>query len=210
MHTFVISTAGRNLSLDWKEGTFFTKKDFSLCLEMTAFKSAVNFEIGRGSQASVASLLYVPRRGIFEPNDRCYCPTTLIDRTARTSPMLAYFLRAAFAALGLWLATGVVSGLHFNDAQTLVVAALLLGVINAVIRPLVIILTLPITLLSLGLFLLVINAAMLGLVAWLLPGFHVDTFGTAVLTSLIVSLCSWVASALLGNPNVQIKIKRLK
>lgn len=124
--------------------------------------------------------------------------------------MLAYFLRAAFAALGLWLATGMLDGLHFNNAQTLVIAALLLGVINAVIRPLVIILTLPITLLSLGLFLLVINAAMLGLVAWLLPGFHIDSFGTAVLASLIVSLCSWFASALLGNPNVKVKFNRLK
>jgi len=122
--------------------------------------------------------------------------------------MLAFFLRAAFAMLGLWLTTGWLKGLHFDDAQTLVLAALLLGVINAVVRPLVVILTLPITLLSLGLFLLVINAAMLSLVAWLLPGFHIDGFGTAVFASLIVSLFSWVASGLLGGSNIQIKIHR--
>lgn len=122
--------------------------------------------------------------------------------------MLPYFFRAAFAALGLWLATGVLSGLRFDTPQTLVIAALLLGVVNAVVRPLVIILTLPITLVSLGLFLLVINAAMLGLVAWLLPGFYIGSFGTAVLASLIVSLFSWLASALLGSSKLEIRINR--
>lgn len=122
--------------------------------------------------------------------------------------MLPFLFRAAFASLGLWLATGILSGLHFANAQTLIIAALLLGVVNAVVRPLVIILTLPITLLTLGLFLLVINAAMLGLVAWLLPGFHLGGFGTALLASLIVSLFSWLASALLGGAKAEIKINR--
>lgn len=122
--------------------------------------------------------------------------------------MLAFFFRAAFAALGLWLATGMLSGLHFDTAQTLIIAALLLGVVNAVVRPLVIILTLPITLVTLGLFLLVINAGMLGLVAWLLPGFFIASFGTALLASLIVSVFSWLASALLGNGKIQFKINR--
>jgi len=122
--------------------------------------------------------------------------------------MLPYFFRAAFAALGLWLATGLLTGLHFNSPQTLVIAALLLGVVNAVVRPLVIILTLPITLVSLGLFLLVINAAMLGLVAWLLPGFYISSFGTALVASLIVSAFSWVASSLLGSSKVEVKIHR--
>jgi putative membrane protein len=122
--------------------------------------------------------------------------------------MLPYFFRAAFAALGLWLATGLLTGLHFDTPQTLVIAALLLGVVNAIVRPLVIILTLPITLVSLGLFLLVINAGMLGLVAWLLPGFYISSFGTALAASLIVSVFSWVASSLLGNSKVEVKIHR--
>ena len=126
----------------------------------------------------------------------------------RHQAILGFALRAAFAALGLWLATGLLSGLHFNNAQTLVMAALLLGVINAVVRPLVLILTLPITIVTLGLFLLVINAGMLGLVAWLLDGFSIDGFWTAIVASLIVSLCSGVASALAGGVKVRVDINR--
>src|SRR5437870_4029762 len=113
--------------------------------------------------------------------------------------MTGFFLRIALVALGLWLATQIFSGLAFDTPGTLIAAALLLGVINAVIRPIVVILTLPITLLTLGFFLLVINAAMLGLVAWLLRGFTIGGFWTAVGASIVVSLTSWVASGLIGN-----------
>jgi putative membrane protein len=113
--------------------------------------------------------------------------------------MVGFFLRAALVALGLWLATEIFSGLSFDTVSTLIAAALLLGVVNAVIRPVIVILTLPFTLVTLGLFLLVINAAMLGLVALMLRGFHVSGFFTAVGTSIIVSLTSWIASGLIGN-----------
>lgn len=119
-----------------------------------------------------------------------------------------FCLRSAFAALGLWIATGMLEGLHFDDAQTLVMAALLLGVINAVVRPMVLIFTLPITVVTLGLFLLVVNAAMLSLVAYLLDGFTIDAFFTALLASLIVSICSAIASALVGGLKVQFRIHR--
>jgi putative membrane protein len=122
--------------------------------------------------------------------------------------ILQFCLRAAFASLGLWFASGVLDGLHFATPQTLVMAALLLGVINAVVRPLVLILTLPITIVTLGLFLLVINAGMLGLVAYLLDGFSIDSFWTAVGTSLIVSFCSAVAAALLGGVKIQFRSHR--
>ncbi|HET9446237.1 MAG TPA: phage holin family protein, partial [Steroidobacteraceae bacterium] len=78
-------------------------------------------------------------------------------------------------------------------------AALLLGIVNAIVRPIAVILTLPLTLLTLGLFLLVVNAAMLGLVAALLAGFQISGFWTALGGSLIVSLTGWVASGLIGN-----------
>ena len=122
--------------------------------------------------------------------------------------LLDFCLRAAFAALGLWLASGLVEGLRFNNAQTLIMAALLLGVMNAVVRPLVLIFTLPITVVTLGLFLLVINASMLLLVAKLLDGFSIDRFSTALWASLIVSVCSSVASALLGGIKINFKIHR--
>jgi len=112
---------------------------------------------------------------------------------------MGFFLRAALVALGLWLATQIFRGLSFDDLGTLVAAALLLGIVNAVIRPLVLILTLPITVLSLGFFLLVINAGMLGLVAWLLSGLHISGFWTAVGTSLIVSVTSWIGSSVIGD-----------
>jgi putative membrane protein len=113
--------------------------------------------------------------------------------------MVGFFLRAALVALGLWLATEIFSGLSFDTAGTLIAAALLLGIVNAVIRPIIVILTLPFTLVTLGLFLLVINAAMLGLVALMLRGFHISGFFTAVGTSIIVSVTSWIASGLIGN-----------
>jgi putative membrane protein len=96
--------------------------------------------------------------------------------------------------VGLWLASIWVSGLNITDAGTLVLAALLLGVCNAVVKPVLLILTLPITVLTLGLFLLVVNAAMLGLVALLLPGFTIAGFLPAVLGALVVSITGMIGS----------------
>ena len=120
------------------------------------------------------------------------------------SAVQSFLLRAAFASLGLWLATLILPGLAFRDAQTLILAALLLGVVNAVVRPLIIVLTLPITVVTMGLFLLVVNAGMMGLVAWLIDGFKIQGFGTALAASLIVSLCTAIASALVGGVKVQV------
>jgi putative membrane protein len=113
--------------------------------------------------------------------------------------MAMFILRAATAALGLWIATKIFAGLQFENAVTLLLSALLLGIVNAIVRPIAVILTLPLTLLSLGLFLLVINAGMLGLVAWLLEGFQISSFWTALGASILVSLTSWAASGLVGD-----------
>jgi putative membrane protein len=107
-----------------------------------------------------------------------------------------FLLRTALAALGLWLATALVSGMRIDGPGTLVLAALLLGVCNAVVRPLLILLTLPATILSLGLFLLVINAAMLALVSAMLPGFTIAGFGSALLGAILVGLTGWIGSML--------------
>ena len=113
--------------------------------------------------------------------------------------MLGFLIRASIVALGLWLASRIFAGLQFDSPGVLVAAALLLGIVNAVIRPIAIILTLPLTLVTLGLFLLVVNAAMLGLVALVLDGLTLGGFWTAVGASIIVSLTSWLASGLIGN-----------
>ena len=109
--------------------------------------------------------------------------------------MTSFFIRAAIAALGLWVATLLVSGLSIANPMSLILAALLLGVCNAVVKPVLVVLTLPATVLTLGLFLLVINGAVLALVAWILPGFSIASFGAAILGALIVSVISLVATA---------------
>lgn len=109
--------------------------------------------------------------------------------------MIGFLLRLVVSALGLWLASEIVPGVEIEGARTLFAAALLLGFVNAVVRPVLLLFTLPITILTLGLFLLVINAAMLALVAALLPGFTLTGFWNALLAALIVSVTSWFASA---------------
>ncbi len=112
--------------------------------------------------------------------------------------MMGFILRALITAAGLWLATQWVPGVHVDTPTTLLIAALLLGVVNAIVRPIAFILTLPITLITLGLFLFVLNAAMVALVAWMLPGFHVSSFGAALLTAIIVWIVGWIGSSFIG------------
>lgn len=112
--------------------------------------------------------------------------------------MLGFVIRLAISAFGLWLADQLLGGIDIEGTGTLIVAALLYGLVNAVVRPLAVVLTLPITVVTLGLFLLVVNAAMFGLVAALLDGFHVAGFGSALLGSIVVGLTSWVASWYVG------------
>jgi putative membrane protein len=112
--------------------------------------------------------------------------------------MIGFLLRLFVVALGLWLASALVPGIEVQGLWTVLGAALLLGIVNAVVRPLLVILTLPITLLTLGLFLLVVNAAMLGLVAWMFDNFTIAGFWPAVLGSIVVSLTGWLASYFIG------------
>jgi putative membrane protein len=112
--------------------------------------------------------------------------------------MIGLWLRLLVVAFGLWLAAELVPGIEVQGLWTLLGAALLLGIVNAVVRPLLVILTLPITLLTLGLFLLVVNAAMLGLVAWMFDNFAISGFWPAVLGSIVISLTGWLASYFIG------------
>ena len=114
--------------------------------------------------------------------------------------MTGIIVRTLIIALGLGLATVLIPGVEIDGAGTLLVAALLLGLVNAIIRPLAILLTLPLTLVTLGLFLLVINAGMFGLVAAMLDDFHVAGFFSALFGAIIVSVTSALASWYIG-PN---------
>ena len=119
--------------------------------------------------------------------------------------MAGFVLRLLVVALGLSLASALVPGITVEGFGTLLGAALLLGIVNAVIRPLLIILTLPITVLTLGLFLLIINAAMLGLVAWMFDDFTIAGFGSALLGAMVISVTGWLASYFIG-PRGRIEI----
>ncbi|MBV8440513.1 MAG: phage holin family protein [Hyphomicrobiales bacterium] len=112
--------------------------------------------------------------------------------------MEGFLIRAVVVGIGLWLASQIVPGIAFRSTESLIAAALLLGIVNAFVRPVVVILTLPLTLLTLGLFLLVINALMILLVAFFLKGFVVAGFWAAVFAAIIVSLTSWVMSSWIG------------
>jgi putative membrane protein len=114
--------------------------------------------------------------------------------------MPGFFVRTLITAIGLWLADTVVPGIAIITPGTLILAALLMGLVNAFVRPIIILLTLPVTVVTLGLFLLVINAAMFGLVAAMLDNFHVSGFFAALFGWIIVSLTAMAASWFIG-PN---------
>ena len=123
--------------------------------------------------------------------------------------MEGFLIRAVVVGIGLWLASKIVSGIGFDSTGTLIAAALLLGIVNAFVRPIIVILTLPITLLTLGIFLLVINALMIELVAYFLPGFIVAGFWPAIFAAIVVSLTSWVMSGWIG-PRGRIEVVTMR
>jgi putative membrane protein len=122
--------------------------------------------------------------------------------------MLGFLIRAALVAIGLWLATHWVNGVAIDTPETLILGGILLGVVNSIVRPIAILLTLPMTILTLGLFLLVINAGMVALVAWILPGMHVAGFVPAFWTAILVSLVSMMGSWFVGGTGRVEVIKR--
>lgn len=113
--------------------------------------------------------------------------------------MRGFVLRVVIVAAGLWVASAIVPGIEIADGWSLFWAALLLGLVNAIVRPVVIILTLPLTILTLGLFLLIINAAMLSLVAWMLDGMVVAGFWSAFFGAIVVSLVGWAVTWFIGD-----------
>jgi putative membrane protein len=114
-------------------------------------------------------------------------------------------LHWAITALSLWVASHIFKGIRFADTASLIVSALLLGFANAIVKPLLIVLTLPLTLLTFGLFLLVINALMILLVSSLVRGFRVSGFWTAFFASIFITVLSWVlGSFVLGGDPVLI------
>ena len=124
--------------------------------------------------------------------------------------MRGFFFRLIITALGLWAAATIVPGVQITGVGNLVVAALLLGIVNAVIRPILLVLTLPLTVVTLGLFIFVVNGLSLALVAWLMPGFTLSGFGAAILGSIVVGVTGWFGSMFVGSAGRFERIKRVE
>jgi putative membrane protein len=112
--------------------------------------------------------------------------------------MPGFWARFLVIAVGLLIASGLLPGIEIVGFPALFFAALVLGCVNAVIRPVVVLMTIPFTIVTLGLFLFVVNAAMLGLTAFLVPGFFVGGFWSALFGSVIVSITGMFASWYIG------------
>ncbi|HTS54554.1 MAG TPA: phage holin family protein [Burkholderiales bacterium] len=115
----------------------------------------------------------------------------------RANPVVRFVLFWAVNTLALWVAGQVFHSVRFDGWQALLVAGLLFGIVNATLKPILVVLTAPITVLTLGLFLLVINALMLLLTVWLVHGFHLQGgFWRAVLVALFISVFSFLVNQL--------------
>lgn len=116
--------------------------------------------------------------------------------------MIRIALRVIINAAALWVAARFIDGISLSeDVGSILFVAIVFGLINAFIRPVVLVLTFPALLLTLGLFTLVINAAMLGATAWLTDSLAIDGFVPAFLGALVITVISWVLSSLLINDN---------
>lgn len=107
---------------------------------------------------------------------------------------MGFILRLLLTAVVFYLLPKFVPGIHVASPISALVAAFIFGIVNAIIRPLILLLTLPITLLTLGLFIIVINALMFWLAAWITPGFRVDTFGAAIVGAIVMMVVGFIAS----------------
>ena len=112
--------------------------------------------------------------------------------------MQGIIVRTLITMLGLYFASRLLAGVEIEGTGNFLLAALLLGLVNAIVRPLMFLMTLPVTILTLGLFIFVLNAAMFGLVAWMMDDFQVSGFGSALFGAIIVSITSIVASWFIG------------
>jgi putative membrane protein len=112
--------------------------------------------------------------------------------------MNGIILRTLIIMLGLYLASILIPGVQILGTGSFIIAAILLGLVNAFVRPVAFLLTLPLTIVTLGLFLFVLNAAMFGLVAAMLENFSVAGLGSAIFGSIVVSITSTIASWYIG------------
>jgi putative membrane protein len=112
---------------------------------------------------------------------------------------VGFIVRVLVNAATIALAAAQVPGIRLEGATPALLAGVVLGLINALVRPMLVVLTFPLTLLTLGLFLLVLNGLCLAVTAWFVPGFDIDNFLSAVLGALFISVVSWVLTAFVSD-----------
>ncbi|MDB5159650.1 MAG: hypothetical protein JWR50_4357 [Mucilaginibacter sp.] len=119
--------------------------------------------------------------------------------------LIRLVLKIAFTAFGLWVASHVLDFISIRSLEALALAAIVLGLVNAFVRPILIVLTLPLTIITLGLFLLIINGLMIWLMGYVLKGHGVHTHGflNSVLAALVVGVISWIGHLLIGEGKAQ-------
>lgn len=115
--------------------------------------------------------------------------------------MLVLLIRWLVITLAILFASTILSGIHVASLTTAIIAAAILGIVNTFLRPVLLVLTLPLTLLTLGIFAFVLNAFMLLLVAYFVPGFEIDGFFWAFMGALIISVVSWIANRFINKSN---------
>jgi putative membrane protein len=113
--------------------------------------------------------------------------------------MLRFILQALATAAGFWIASRIVPGVHVDSTVALIEGGLVLGIMNALVRPILTILTLPLTILTLGLFLLVVNAITVWLMTLFIHGIQIHGFIHLILTVIVLGLTSWLAAGLINN-----------
>jgi putative membrane protein len=109
---------------------------------------------------------------------------------------MRFLARLVVNAVAVFLAANIVPGIHVAGPGTALLAGIILGFVNAIIKPVLFVLTLPITIITLGLFIFVVNAICLALAAWLVPGFTISSFGAAFLGALVISIVSWLVQSI--------------
>ena len=122
--------------------------------------------------------------------------------------LLILITKLGINALALLVVASIFKGIRFDNNQAMIAAAVVLALVNTWLRPLVVILTLPINILTLGLFTFVINALMLELVSWLIPAFHIDTFWTAIGGAIVITIVSFLLNWFLRPDKIQVRIFR--
>ena len=112
---------------------------------------------------------------------------------------MGFLIKVLVTAVAVYLAAYLLPGVTITDIKTTILVALVLALLNTFVKPVLVILTIPITLLTLGLFLLIINALMVKWAAGLVNGFQVDGWWSALLVSLIVTIVSYILNGLIGD-----------